>query len=107
MSGENGLHDRLVECEEHGAQQATFVCRHLVESLRSSTPVGYVAAENTPENPRPDAWCAACEDMRLREGGEWNDRTDAALGVTLLCGACYDRVRDLNLNAVGGDGGRR
>ena len=96
MSDEGDVHDRLVECSEHGPQQATFVCRHLADSLRSGTRVGYVAAEPTSEDPRPDAWCWACEAMTVRAGGEWNDRTDAALGVTLLCGACYDRLRGLN-----------
>jgi len=46
--------------------------------------------------PRGDAWCSACEEVRVREGGstgDWNERSEAFAGIKLLCGACYDRLR--------------
>jgi hypothetical protein len=87
--------DRIVECREHGPQQATFVCRHLVASLRDRRPVGFRTAEDA-GNPRPDAWCDACEAKVWTTGGEWTDESEGFAGVSLLCGACYDAARRLN-----------
>ena len=84
-----------VECPAHGSQEATYVCHHLAESLRTGKKVGFYCA---PE-PRGDAWCAACEEVRVREGGEsgdWNDKSESFAKIKLLCGACYDNVRKLN-----------
>ena len=84
-----------VECSEHGPQETTFVCQHLVRSLSTHEPVGFFFASE----PRGDAWCSACEEVRVREGGEsgdWNERSEAFAGIQLLCGACYDKVRRLN-----------
>lgn len=88
--------DGLVECAEHGSQQATFVCQHLVQSLRDGRRVGFFWSSET-DHPRPDAWCSACEVKRRDCGGEWNDESESFAGVTLLCGACYDRAREFNL----------
>ena len=87
---------RRVECAKHGPQEETFVCCHLVESLRTRKKVGFYYSSE----PRGDAWCEACEEVRIREGGEtgnWNDRSEAFADIKLLCGACYDEVRKLNL----------
>jgi hypothetical protein len=85
-----------VECPKHGEQDSTFVCRHIVSSLRTGSPVGFIQSVENPEDPRPDAWCSECEKVRIEEGGEWNDQSEAFAGVTLLCGACYDEARELN-----------
>ena len=70
-----------VECAEHGASQATFVCQHIAASLSTGKRVGFFTAE--PEgNPRPDPWCAACEEQVWRTGGEWTDESEAFASVT-------------------------
>lgn len=51
----------VVECQVHGDQQATFVCRHLASALRTNENVGFFYADG----PRGDAWCAACENARF------------------------------------------
>ena len=81
-----------VECSIHGPQDETFVCCHLVESLRTGNRVGFYFASE----PRGDAWCEACEEVRIREGGDWNDRSEAFANIKLLCGACYDEVKKIN-----------
>ena len=84
-----------VDCAEHGPQEPTFACQHLVRSLTTQKPVGFFFASE----PRGDAWCSACEEARIREGGEsgdWNERSEAFARIQLLCGACYDKVRRLN-----------
>ncbi|NIP23995.1 MAG: hypothetical protein GWN77_02925, partial [Gammaproteobacteria bacterium] len=73
--------DYNVECDKHGLQQATFVCRHIVQSLRDGKPRGFWSSEESPDNPRPDSWCDACEQL-VNRVGEWNDESEAFAGVT-------------------------
>lgn len=65
-----------VQCPTHGPQEKAYVCQHLVQSLSMREPAGFFFAGG----PRGDAWCAECEEVRLREGGEsgdWNERSEA------------------------------
>ena len=84
-----------VECQTHGEQERTFVCQHLVDSLSTGLNIGFFWSHE----PRGDAWCSQCEEMRIREGGEsgdWNDQSQAFAGIQILCGCCYDRVKVQN-----------
>jgi hypothetical protein len=83
---------RQVHCQQHGSQAETFVCQHIASSLHSGRAVGFHWPASSTE-PRPDAWCSACEEARVRAGGEWTDEVNALLGVKLLCGACYDAAK--------------
>ncbi len=87
---------QYVECCEHGKQQATYVCQHVVQSLVEKTPRGFWWSTENPDNPRPDAWCTECEEL-VNRVGEWNDETEEFAGVKLLCGACYDRAKEMNV----------
>ncbi len=87
--------DGRVDCSIHGLQPATFVCRHIIEGLRQNTTCGFWQATDTTD-PRPDAWCSACNEFLARHGGEWNDTTEDYAGVSLLCGSCYDLARNRN-----------
>jgi len=87
-----------VHCRQHGQQQATFVCQHIAQSLRTNAGAGFFMA-NDPGNPRPDAWCAACERKVSETGGEWTEASNAFAQVTMICGRCYDRARMLNGDA--------
>lgn len=84
-----------IECSEHGIQEETFVCCHLAESLQSDERIGFYYSDE----PRGDAWCSACEKVRISEGGDtgdWNDVSEAFAQIRLLCGACYDKVKHQN-----------
>lgn len=85
-----------VECSEHGEQQAAFVCRHIEQSLKDGIPRGFWCSGESPENPRPDAWCTECEEL-VNRIGEWNDESEAFANIRLLCGACYDRAKEINV----------
>jgi hypothetical protein len=85
-----------IDCEQHGQQPETFVCQHIVESLQTGNQVGFWWASEH-GNPRPDAWCTACNELVREAGGEWDDQTESFASVKLLCGACYDRAREHNL----------
>lgn len=54
-----------MECHDHGTQEETFVCCHLVSAIRTGDNLGFFRAGE----PRGDAWCAACEQVRIAEGG--------------------------------------
>ena len=84
--------EKWIECGSHGRRLATYVCRHLVESLRTRIPVGFQTADDEAHS---DAWCDACEGIRSQEG-EWNDRSEAFAKITLLCSGCYDRAKELS-----------
>jgi hypothetical protein len=84
-----------VECHAHGEQEETFVCQHLLGALGTRKKVGLFRSGG----PRGDAWCSACEEVRIREDGvtgDWNERSEAFAGIKLLCGACYDELRVLH-----------
>lgn len=89
----------VTDCPVHGAaRQATFVCRHVAESLLHRRRVGFFWAGDQPENPRPDAWCGECERRVL--AANLDVAAEAAVfrgNVEVLCGECYDEARALNL----------
>ena len=89
------MSDRVVECESHGPQEATFVCSHLVASLPLGKAIGFFWDPGE-ESSRGDAWCAECEEVRIRCGGDWNDESEAFAKIKLLCGGCWDRLKELN-----------
>jgi hypothetical protein len=80
-----------VDCGRHGISQATFVCRHLAGGGEG---LGFCCADDE-GNPRPDAWCDECDTV-LQQEGEWNDRSEAFAGITVLCAGCYDEARRCN-----------
>lgn len=85
---------KKIECCVHGLQDETFVCQHIVQSLQTGVPVGFHWPEDS-DQVRPDAWCAKCEDARIKAGGDWNDELYEMLNIKLLCGACYDHAKSI------------
>ncbi|MFS1945926.1 hypothetical protein BCU64_001180 [Vibrio lentus] len=77
----------------YSRKAAGYVCM----SACRRKPSGFWSAEPEPGNERPESWCSACEDKVNSDGGEWNDESEAFAGVTLLCGACYDRAKEMNV----------
>ena len=53
--------ERRVECPEHGSQPATYVCQHIVQSLKDGVPRGFLWPAGTGME-RPDAWCVSCDE---------------------------------------------
>lgn len=86
--------ERTVKCAEHGVRDATYVCRHLASGVVDS---GFNLAvdPDEPDELWPAAWCDACERVFESEGG-WTARTEAFLGIRLLCDGCYQTVRERN-----------
>jgi hypothetical protein len=88
------MRKRIVECGKHGESGPALVCCHLAASLRNgATGLGFFTPD--PQDAEPQAWCAEC-DAALTEEGEWNDRSEAVAGVTVICQGCFEDARALN-----------
>lgn len=82
----------LVHCGSHGWSEPCFVCIHVYEG----TGRGF----NEPREPgrlRPDAWCDAC-DALVAGKASW-EAAETEPPIRLVCGACYDRIRERNRRA--------
>ena len=84
-----------VQCSRHGPQQETFVCQHIVHTLRDRRPRGFFWALD-PDNERSDAWCTSCNALVAANGGDWSEESEAAADIKILCGMCYDEAKRLN-----------
>lgn len=84
-----------VTCSEHGQQEETFVCQHIVQGLEENMPYGFWWARDT--KPRPDAWCTMCNELVAKAGGEWTEDVLAIAQIKLLCAVCYDRAKAMNI----------
>jgi hypothetical protein len=82
-----------LHCDIHGIQQETFVCQHIAQGMVTKTRVGFFWTMQDPNNPRPDAWCEACEERVRATGEEWVGDAEVQLAPKLLCGACYDLAK--------------
>ncbi len=82
-----------IKCDVHGPQQETFVCGHLFAATRAAKRVGFHTAVD-PDNPRPDAWCDGCEKRFQDSGGDWEGPHEKEADIKLLCGVCYDEIRE-------------
>ena len=92
----------ILRCGTHGLSQPTYVCEHLAHGAAGR---GFFTAEPPwPANPRPDAWCGACEAI-LQEAGSWEAAGDRHPKLALLCGGCYDACRERNANSQLSDPG--
>lgn len=81
-----------VRCGEHGVNPEAVVCKHLLFGKYR----GFFCDLEDPHNPYPDAWCHACELIRLEHNG-WTDATEELMELALVCGGCYEEIRQRNL----------
>jgi hypothetical protein len=89
---------QTIHCHRHGDTSAAFVCSHLLRGENQ----GFVASEEDPDNPHPDAWCSACDNIREACGGsdgEWNEQSEALIEVKLVCGDCYQEIKARNIQS--------
>jgi hypothetical protein len=77
-----------------------MVCQHIVVGLERRERVGFFWTPDDPTNPRPDAWCLACERRARLSGGEWVGHALEEAQPKVLCGACYDLAKQFHM---GGD----
>jgi hypothetical protein len=78
----------MIECPTHGEAYATYVCRHLASDPLQQWFCDYPSEEN----PWPDSWCSVC-DQAFQQEGEWNEKNEQTLDVTLICHCCYEQFK--------------
>ena len=89
------------DCDQHGIQQAAFVCNHIIDASRAT--VGFVSGEPEDESDLRDAWCDSCHLYLTANGGEWTDGSvEVPGGIGILCAVCY-KAREIDAQ----DAGRR
>jgi hypothetical protein len=59
----------------------------------TGTGLGFVQADDNPDNPCPDAWCFNCEQVKQANGGEWPENSQTQTPIALVCGDCYEEIR--------------
>lgn len=83
-----------VHCDRHGDRRKAYVCDHLLHGARQGF---FTASDEKETNPHPDAWCSKCQQIRLDHGGEWNETSEALIKVRLVCGDCYEEIKERNV----------
>jgi hypothetical protein len=48
------------------------------------------------DDPHPDAWCRACERLRIDNGGDWTEALTKQVNIQLVCDSCYLEIRERN-----------
>lgn len=83
-----------VKCSSHGETSGAFICQHLMSGAEK---LGFHLwyDPESPDSLHPDAWCADCEVVLSREG-EWNEAATAFADIKIVCGQCYEGIRDKN-----------
>ena len=87
-----------IKCSRHGTQPPTFICRH----LQFGTGLGFhqPADGPDPEYPFDQAWCDECNEVFLKEGGEWNDVSEGFAEVMMICAGCFEGIRSRNSSSA-------
>src|SRR5437867_3023893 len=94
-----------MSCRYMGISQRQFrrtinpllVFQHIAQGVIMKSRVGFFWTTHDRDNPRPDAWCKACEERVRATGGEWVGEAEAQLDPKVLCGACYDLAKKFHM----------
>lgn len=81
-----------IHCATHGETPKAYVCNHLPGE---SYGLGFERDEPSEEDPWPDAWCHACESLRISHNG-WDNVPEDLCKFVVLCSGCYERARIRN-----------
>jgi len=78
----------MLICGTHGEQPETFVCKHIVQSMKTGKEVGFYWSNN---DDTYDAICNSCNNL---SEAQW-EQDQAKLG-RLLCLGCFKVAAELN-----------
>ena len=77
-----------ITCGTHGQQDATYVCNHIIESLKTGEPCGFCW------NKSDDAWEAICDDCNNLSPEAFAEIAED--NINLLCFGCFRDAAALN-----------
>ncbi|MGI9350824.1 MAG: hypothetical protein ACR2O3_04615 [Rhizobiaceae bacterium] len=78
-----------IECDSHGKTDCTYVCPHLLQSLKDSKPSGFHWIQDS-----EDEIQAFCDRCWHADDEEWEEIS--AAGCRILCLECLKSVAELN-----------
>lgn len=90
--------DELVHCTTHGPSDFAFVCIHIGDAMNTSEKVGFFWSDPMDEFPAI-AWCNSCESWLLQHEEEWTEVFEQQADFKLICSACYEEAKTLNLGS--------
>lgn len=92
------MSEKFVECDVDGKQSPAFICHHLDLDSRD---LGFHEPDDgkEPETDlqRYNGWCEKCDNFLIKNGGQWDDQTEAYAQIYLICSACYQRIKQNNI----------
>lgn len=91
------IKEKYLHCDTHDTQRNAFVCQHLIHADGAGFEEAFETVEGMELGEDDDfqAWCDECEAVRQKEG-EWNDRSQAFAGITVVCEKCYFEIKARN-----------
>ena len=94
------MNDRKIICGTHGTVRRAYVCGHLFDTPKDgSQPLVYFQADEGADaegNSVGDFGCQGCDEM-LQRDGEWNDATEAAADIRVVCEFCLSAILARNV----------
>jgi hypothetical protein len=95
VSDKTGLPPLLIKCS-HGERPSAVVCGHMLNAEEKV--VGFV--ENSSDPTDLQAWCEACEQLFLEEGGK-TARFLEFNQMSLVCDCCYANLKARHFRSEG------
>lgn len=89
----NELKNKYVNCSNHIADRAAFVCQHLLDNMSTGFHEAFDSAPLIEPDDEHQAWCDQCEKIRFMEG-EWTDTAMAFANIKVVCNQCYFDIKE-------------
>lgn len=86
-----------IECVTHGLSRHAFICQHLDLEIQKGFWEPFETYEGMELDDEDDlqAWCDACEEIRLKCNG-WDEDSEKFANIKLVCENCYFELKEFN-----------
>jgi hypothetical protein len=92
----DGLKNKYVDCSNHVADRAAFVCQHLLDDKSTGFHEAFDSDPSIEPEDDHQAWCDQCEKIRFMEC-EWTDAAMAFANIKVVCDQCYFEIKERKL----------
>jgi hypothetical protein len=79
----------LISCDEHGEDEATYVCSHIAKTLKDKKPRGFL--DLIDEHGEHSAICTACNTIPFKRWQKTGPKN-----MKVICWGCYKRAALVN-----------
>lgn len=91
--------EKYVDCVNHERRRRAFICKHLKKNKKTGFHEAFETVENMEFEDDDDdfqAWCDACEKVRLKNDG-WNAKAMKYAATKVVCERCYFEIKETNI----------